>query len=59
MKTSFEDNVTDIFVRLITQGNSILVAIRRNSFTKSEAKQSKKQAQELSQQDVVVKSFII
>ena len=58
-KTSFEDNVTDIFVRLITQSDPVLVAIRRNSFKKFEAKQSKNQSQELSQQDVIVKSLIM
>ena len=33
-KTSFKDNVTDIFVRLITQSDPVLVAIMRKSFKK-------------------------
>ena len=58
-KTSFEDNVRDIFVRLITQSDPVLLAIRRNSFKKFETKQSKDSSQELSQQDIIVKSIIM
>ena len=48
-KTSFEHNVRDIFVRLITQSDPVLLSIRRNSSKKFETKQSKDSSQELSQ----------
>ena len=58
-KTSFNDNVTDIFARLITQSDTILLMVRRNCHTKIQSKSNIHLSKELSQQDLLVNSLIV
>ena len=57
-KTSFENNVNDVFVRLLTQSDPILLLIWRSCHNKFE-KHTLMSSQEISPQDVIVKSLII
>ena len=60
-KTSFEDNVTGVFVRLLSQSDPVLLMIRRSCHTKFEKKQriNSSEGGELSPQEILVKTLII